>query len=61
MAKKYYLKLRSTPYLSGMILLSIEEIEGITLYLQNLHLYLQLKSLPKKNINLDSLNQFERI
>ena len=29
MAKKYYLKLRSTPYLSGMILLSIEEIEGI--------------------------------
>jgi hypothetical protein len=32
-----------------------------TFFLQNLHFYLQSKSLDQKNITLDSLNQFERI
>ncbi len=31
------------------------------IYLQNLHFYLQSKPLDRKNINVDSLNQFERI
>jgi hypothetical protein len=32
-----------------------------TIYLQNLHFYLQSKSLSPKNIKLDSLNQFGSI
>jgi len=31
------------------------------IYLQNLHFYLQSKPLDLKNIQVDSLNQFERI
>ena len=42
-------------------LIALAQYFYFTIYLQNLHFYLQSKSLNQKENKLDSLNKFERI